>query len=68
VTISYDYVPADVAQAVIELVYLKIQQRANIGVRSRTLAGENVTYETADMTPAVKAMLWPWRRMVPVGP
>ena len=68
VTLSYDFVPADVAQAVVEMVYLKIQQRPNLGVRSRSLAGENVAYETNDMTPSVKAMLQPWRRYVPIGP
>ena len=67
VTISYDYVPSAVQQAVCELVLLKTRQRTNMGVKSRSLAGENVVFEDRSMPPAVKDMLWPFRKLVPIA-
>ncbi len=66
VTMSYDYVPAAVEQACIEMVALKLRQRDNIGVQSRVLAGETVTYTDRDMTAAVKGLLGPYNRRAPV--
>lgn len=62
VTMSYYYVPAAVEQATIETIGLKLKQRDNLGVRSKSLAGESISYEDKGVTPAVAAMLAPYVR------
>lgn len=62
VTMTYYYVPAAVEQAAIEMVGLKLKQRDNLGIRSKSLAGENITYEDKGITPAVASMLMPYVR------
>lgn len=62
VSMQYYYVPAAVEQACIEMVALKLKQRDNIGVQSRSLATETITYRDQDMTAAAKAMLQPYRK------
>lgn len=57
VTLSYYYIPGAVEQAAIEMVALKLKQRDNIGIRSKSLAQESITYEDKDMTPSIKSML-----------
>jgi hypothetical protein len=64
VTMTYNYVPSPVEQAVIEMVALDLQQRSNVGINSKNLASETVTYEKKGMTDSVKEMLLPYRRMV----
>lgn len=66
VAMTYGYVPADVEQAVIEMVGLDMKQRDNIGVRSKTLAGESITYEDRGMTASAKSALQTYRQMVPL--
>lgn len=62
VTMSYYYVPAAVEQAVIETIGLKLKQRDNLGIRSKSLAGESISYEDKGISPAVMAMLAPYVR------
>jgi len=64
VTMDYYYVPAPVEQAVIEMVGLDLQQRSNIGINSKNLATETVTYEKKGMTDSSIQMLQPYRRMM----
>ena len=64
VTMMYNYVPSPVEQAVIEMVGLDLQQRNNIGINSKSLATETVTYEKKGMTESSKELLLPYRRMV----
>jgi hypothetical protein len=66
VTMNYDYIPGSVEQACIEMVGLKIKQRDNIGVQSRTMANETVTYTDRDMTRSVQGLLTPYNRRIPV--
>lgn len=66
VTMSYDYIPGGVEQAVLELAGLKVKQRDNLGITSKTLAGESITYESKDMTPSIERLLWPYRKVTPV--
>lgn len=56
------YVPDALEQAAIETIGLKIKQRDNLGVNSKTLAGETIAYSDKDMTPATKALLAPFVR------
>jgi len=64
VTMVYHYIPAAVEQAVIEMVALDLQQRSNVGITSKSLAGESISYERKGMTDSVKEMLMPYRRMM----
>ena len=63
---SFYAVPAPVAQACIEMVALDLQQRSNIGIKSKGLAGESVSYETGEMTPSVKTLLQSYRQVAPL--
>lgn len=65
VTMSYDYIPGSVEQACIEMVALKIKQRDNIGISSRSLANESISYTDRDMSKAVQGMLAPYNRRIP---
>ncbi|HEY6019948.1 MAG TPA: hypothetical protein VIY48_08595 [Candidatus Paceibacterota bacterium] len=64
VTMTYKYVPAPVEQAVIEMVGLDLQQRNNIGINSKNLATESITYEKKGISDSAMEMLRPYRRMV----
>lgn len=66
VTMSYYYVPAAVEQAVIEMVGLDLKQRDNIGITSKSLAGESISYEKTGMPASVKELLAPFKRKAPV--
>lgn len=63
VTMSYNYIPAAVEQAVIEMVGLDLQQRSNIGINSKTLGGETVAYEKKGITDSARELLQPYKRM-----
>lgn len=58
-------IPGPVMQACIEMVALDMNQRTNAGIKSKTLAGESIGYETSGMTTSVKQMLAPFRRRTP---
>lgn len=62
VTMTYYYVPATVEQATIELVGLKLKQRDNLGIKSKSLAQETITYDNTAITPSIRAMLVPYSR------
>lgn len=66
VTMTYDYVPAAVEQACIEMVGLDLKQRDNLGVQSKSLAGETVSYTSKGMTDSSKEMLMPFRKVAPI--
>lgn len=66
VTMTYQYVPGPVEQAVIEMVGLDLKQRDNLGITSKVLANETVSYSDKSMTASVREMLQPYRRMAPV--
>ena len=65
VTMTYLYVPGPVEQAVIEMVGLDLKARDNLGINSKSLAGETISYSGGGMTASVKEMLQPYRKMVP---
>lgn len=64
VTMSYDFVPGAVEQATIELVGMKLKQRDNLGISSKALATETITYMDKDLSAAIKGMLQPYRGLV----
>jgi hypothetical protein len=66
VEMEYRFIPGPVEQACIEMVALDLKQADNIGVRSKTLANESITYEDKGFTPSIKEALGPFRKKAPV--
>lgn len=65
-TAGYATVPEDIRQACIDMVALKYRQRDRIGINSKTLAGEAVTFNTDDMPANVKTILGNYKKVVPL--
>lgn len=65
VTMTFDYAPHPVEQACIEMVGLDLKQRDNLGITSKSLAGESISYQGGGMTTSVKEMLNPFRKRTP---
>jgi uncharacterized phiE125 gp8 family phage protein len=66
-TAGYPVIPADLAQAVNELVGLRYKLRGdNMGWVSKTLAGEVVTLVQKDMPDSVRTILNNYRAVVPL--
>jgi hypothetical protein len=63
VAISYGFIPQDVAQATTELVAERFRAADRIGLRSKTVGGqETVSFDTSAMSATVLALLQPYRR------
>lgn len=65
-TAGYASVPADIEQAVNELVALRYKERDRIGHRAKSLAGETVSFVTAALPDSAKAMLSQYARVAPL--
>lgn len=66
VALTYSYVPFDIEQACVELVGEWFKRKDRIGLVSHsTGAGQTTSFSQRDMTPAVKAMLQPYCRVMP---
>lgn len=67
VLITYSYIPPDVEQAVWELVGERYRMQDRIGVSSKSLGGqETVSYDIRAMSPYIRELLNPYKRVVPV--
>lgn len=64
VTMSYDFCPGAVEQAVLEMVGTKMKQRDNLGIASKSLANETITFLDKDLSNSVKGLLGPYRYMI----
>ncbi len=64
-TAGYQSVPADIEQACIETILLALERRSHIDVSSKSLAGETVSFITADLPPSARKALDPHRRVAP---
>jgi hypothetical protein len=65
ISVSYSYVPADLEQAVLELVGERYRYRDRIGLRSKSVGGhETISYDTSDMPKWVDMVLQPYRNVV----
>lgn len=64
VTMSYDFIPASVEQAVIEVVGTKIRQTSNFGIRSRTIGNETVSYADVALSKSAQMLLQPYRWVI----
>jgi hypothetical protein len=65
VTMAYQYVPGPVEQACIEMIGIDLKQRDNLGVRSKTLANESISYSDRGMSASAREMLQPFRKVTP---
>ena len=63
---GYATIPADIAQAVNELVGLRYKEKDRIGFASKSLAGELVSFITKDMPVSVKTVLDQYSRKLPL--
>jgi len=61
-TISYVGIPPPIEQAAAEMVGLDLKQRDNLGINSKSLAGETISYSDAAMTKSTQALLNAYRR------
>lgn len=62
---GFDSVPTDIENAVIDLVGLAYNERDRIGFRSKSLAGETVSFFIGAMSDRSKLALQQYKRVVP---
>ena len=63
VTIAYGYVPQDLWQATLELAAERFRAADRIGLRSKSLGGqETIAYDIGAMSASVLAMIQPYKR------
>lgn len=63
---GFDVVPADIEQAVIDLCALRYKEKDRIGVQSKTLAAETISFMISDLSQSQRAVLNKYRRVVPI--
>lgn len=62
---GYEAIPADIEQAAIDLVSLRYKEKDRFGVRSKTLAGETISYIVSDLSPSAKSVLTQYKKVLP---
>ncbi len=64
VSLSYGYIPQDVAQAALELAAERFRAAERIGLRSKSVGGqETISYDGSAVSAPVLAMLQPYKRV-----
>jgi hypothetical protein len=63
-TAGYQTIPYDLEQAVIHLIALRYKERERIGQRSKSMAGEVVSFSVFDIPPDVAMILNMYKRIV----
>jgi hypothetical protein len=64
VSISYGYVPQDIAQATLELAADRFRAAERIGLKSKSIGGqETIAYDMSAMSAPIQAMLQPYMRV-----
>lgn len=68
ITLTHGYatIPADIKQVVIELVGKKVKETDRIGIQSKNLAGETITFDISDLKEDNKKVLNNYNRVVPL--
>ncbi len=62
-SLSYGFVPQDLAQAATELAADRFRAADRIGLRSKSLGGqETIAYDLTGLSAAVEALIAPYRR------
>jgi uncharacterized phiE125 gp8 family phage protein len=64
-TAGYATVPAELEQAVIELVAMRYRERDRIGHQSKSLGGETVSFIVKDFPDSVRTILTNYKKVVP---
>jgi hypothetical protein len=65
VSISYGYVPQDIAQATLELAAERFRAAERIGLKSKSIGGqETIAYDMSAMSAPIQAMLQPYMRVI----
>ena len=64
-TAGYEVIPYDLQQACMEIVGLRYKERDRIGLQSKTLAGETVSFFIKDLSPTAQAVVKQYQRVVP---
>jgi hypothetical protein len=65
VSLSYGYIPQDIAQAALELAAERFRAAERIGLRSKSVGGqETIAYDVSAISASVLALLQPYRRVV----
>ena len=65
VSISYGYVPQDIAQAALELAAERFRAAERIGLESKSMGGqETIAYDMNAMSAPIQAMLQPYKRVI----
>jgi uncharacterized membrane protein len=64
ISISYGYVPQDIAQAALELAAERFRAAERIGLKSKSIGGqETIAYDTSAVSAPILAMLQPYKRV-----
>jgi len=64
VSVSYGYVPQDLAQATLELAAERFRAADRIGLKSKSIGGqETIAYDLGAMSAPIQAMLQPYKRV-----
>jgi hypothetical protein len=56
-TAGFDPVPEDIRQGVVELAAEAYQRRQRLGVMSKSIAGESITFQTLTLTASLKGLI-----------
>lgn len=65
-TAGYTSIPFDVAQITVELAARKYKERDRIGIQSKTIGPEVVSFKVSDLTDEFKSLLRQYQKVVPV--
>jgi hypothetical protein len=65
-TAGYSSVPNELEQSCIELVGLRYKEKDRIGLVSKGLAGETISYSQKDFSSAIKTTLQNYKKVIPV--
>ena len=63
---GYASVPNEIEQACIELVSLRFKERDRIGITSKGMSGESISFSQRDMSDAIESTLNQYKRVVPI--
>jgi hypothetical protein len=63
-TAGFAVVPNEIEQACIEMVSLRFKEKARIGVVSKSMSGETITFSQKDMSDTMESTLMQYRRVM----
>lgn len=65
-TAGFSSIPFDIAQVTVELAARKYKERDRIGIQSKTIGPEVVSFKVSDLTDEFKSLLRQYQKVVPV--